>query len=107
VKVGEVAAHRSDPGYTVLAPVSAVTAVVAEGVYPTYTRLHPATARAAMALGWVSTLWLSRREDSINRVTITRTNDRGWTVAVWGEEPPARTSAGPFKEAMREIGAQS
>lgn len=112
VAVGEVSAHRSDPGYTVLAPASAVTAVVAKGAYPTYTRMHPATARAAMATGMADILWFVRDEHSPRRVVITRAIHHGWAVAVWDEEPPPRTSAGPFqsafKEAMYEIeGAQS
>ncbi len=112
VAVGEVSAHRSDPGYTVLAPVSTVTAVVAEGAFPTYTRMHPATAREAMATGMVSALWLARREDLINRVTVTRTTTEGWRTTAGSGEPDARVPPAPFqsafKEAMYEIeGAQS
>lgn len=112
VVVGEVSAHRSDPGYTVLAPASTVTAVVALGAFPTYARMHPATARAAMAVGMVDSLWLVQDERSPRRVTITRTTTEGWRTTAGGGEPDARVSPAPFqsafKEAMHEIeGAQS
>lgn len=111
VKVGEVAAHRSDPGYTVLASATDVVAIAVKGAYPTYARMHPATARAAMCLGWMTELWLVQRANWTRRVVVRWASLCGWTVSVGSADPDPRKTphltGAAFKEAMREIkGAQ-